>query len=114
MAKRYYSYSTYLREKFGGKVRRISLNAGFTCPHKEEGGCVFCNEEGFSQFAGTELTLKEQIESSLERSAPGKFVAYFQNATNTNADPEKLKQAYDVVKDYPEIVGLSISTRVRK
>lgn len=111
---RYYSYNNYLRDKFGSKVRKISLNAGFLCPHKREGGCVFCNESGFSEAGYADLPLAEQIELAMAQGrAKGShsFVAYFQNATNTNADISELKKAYDVIKDYPEIVGLSISTR---
>jgi len=114
----YYSFNNYLREKFGEKVQRISLNAGFSCPNIDpatgKGGCVYCNELGFSRFAETSKTLEKQIESSiqvLKKKNINKFIAYFQNATNTNALPEKLKKAYDVVMAYPEIVGLFISTR---
>ncbi|MFH1665000.1 MAG: TIGR01212 family radical SAM protein [Candidatus Omnitrophota bacterium] len=115
----YYSYNTYLRERFGCKVRRISLNAGFPCPNKDGtisgDGCVFCNEEGFSRFAATDISLKEQIERSirLSRDTGGvsKFIAYFQNAAGTNAETAELEGAYAVIRDYPEIVGLCIATR---
>lgn len=114
----YYSFSDYLKERYGTKVRRISLDAGFTCPHKDKlgrGGCIYCNELGFSRFAGKDLTLEEQIERSISyfkasRTAD-RFIAYFQNATNTNAPAEELRSAYDVIRKYPEIVALSISTR---
>lgn len=113
----YYSFNSYLRERYGCKVKRISLDAGFSCPNKDgtagSGGCIYCNELAFSHFAAAGFTLKEQIETSLERQRPlaGKFIAYFQNATNTYADPAKLKAVYDVIREYPEIVGLFISTR---
>ncbi len=115
----YYPFNKYLREKFGEKVRRLSLNAGFTCPNRDgklgTEGCVFCNEYGFSRFAGKKISLDEQIVSSMKRAAEKygvrKFIAYFQNATNTYADVRDLKAAYDVIKNYPEIVGLFISTR---
>jgi radical SAM protein (TIGR01212 family) len=117
--KYYNSFNTYLKKRFQAKVRRISLNAGFSCPNKDgqagRGGCVFCNELGFSPFAGESMPLKEQIECSMkhakERGRAEKFIAYFQNATNTYASPAKLKSAYDVIYDYPDIVALSISTR---
>ena len=115
----YHSFSSYLKERFGVKVHRISLNAGFSCPNRDgslgDQGCIFCNEEGFSHFSKTDLSLEEQIESSInftrERFKAEKFIAYFQNASNTYASPEELKKAYDVIKEFPDIVGLFISTR---
>ena len=115
----YYSFSSYLKEKYGTKVRRISLNAGFSCPNVDpargRGGCIFCNEFGFSRFAGSDATLREQIESSMadagKKSGIRKFIAYFQNATNTNASVRELRTTYDAIREYPEIVALFISTR---
>ncbi|MFC1644070.1 TIGR01212 family radical SAM protein [Candidatus Omnitrophota bacterium] len=115
----YYSFNKYLRQRYGTRVRRLSLNAGFTCPNRDEDsgkdGCIFCNELGFSRFAETKDSLKRQIDCSMtclgEKSSTQKFIAYFQNAAGTNAQPDKLKAAYDVIKGYPQIVGLSISTR---
>lgn len=115
----YYSFNSYLRERYGCKVRRISLDAGFSCPNKDDtagtGGCIYCNDLAFSPFAGKTLTLDEQIGLSLKGTKKGskaeKFIAYFQNATNTYASCDKLKAAYDVIKKYPEIAGLFISTR---
>ena len=117
--KSYYPFSSYLKERFGVKVHRIGLNAGFSCPNRDgslsDRGCIFCNEEGFSHFAKTSLSIEEQIESSIdftrERFKAEKFIAYFQNASNTYASPEKLKKTYDVIKKFPDIVGLFISTR---
>ncbi len=113
----YCSYNTYLKERFHAKVWRLSLDAGFSCPNKDEeggGGCIFCNELGFSRYAGENKPLKEQIEESIGRArgkGAEKFIAYFQNATNTYAEPARLKEAYDVIKNYPDIVSISISTR---
>ena len=119
MEKYYHSFNDYLLKKFKARVHKISLNAGFTCPNRdgtlEVLGCVFCNEKGFSHFVNTKLPLYEQIETSMKffrkRFNAEKFIAYFQNATNTYASVSKLKHAYDVIKLYPDIVGLSISTR---
>ncbi|MGB2630938.1 MAG: TIGR01212 family radical SAM protein [Candidatus Omnitrophota bacterium] len=116
---RYYSFNQYLQERYGTRVHRLSLDAGFTCPNRDgsagTGGCVFCSEKGFSRFAGARKTLKEQMTESAkfakERYKAGKFLAYFQNATNTYAPVSELKKIYDVVRDFPEIVGLFISTR---
>ena len=114
----YYALSTYLKNKYGEKVRKISLNAGFTCPNRDEAlgkkGCIFCNENAFSQFAGTKLSLDEQISSSIEKAKKrgvNKFIAYFQNATNTNAKASKLKETYQIIRKFPEIIALSVSTR---
>ena len=115
----YYSFNRYLREKFGTKVRKISLNAGFTCPNRDgtfsAEGCTFCNERGFSNFAKNALPLHEQIRSGIDfskkRFKTGKFIAYFQNAASTSANVDELKKAYDAIKGFPEIVGLFIATR---
>ncbi|MBL7072838.1 MAG: TIGR01212 family radical SAM protein [Candidatus Omnitrophica bacterium] len=115
----YHSYNKYLKKRFGEKVRRISLNAGFGCPNRDGSisskGCVFCNESGFSPWAQKTVPLEEQIKLGLaggkKQFGTKKFIAYFQNGAGTNADSEDLKKMYSVINDYPEIVGLSISTR---
>jgi len=119
LEKFFYSFNDYLRDKFGQKVQRLSLNAGFTCPTRDgtlgREGCVYCNERGFSPFADTRLPLDRQIRQSMEfarkRYKATAFIAYFQNATNTYASIERLKKIYDVIRDFRDIVGLSISTR---
>ncbi len=114
----YYSFNSYLKERFGGRVRRMSLNAGFSCPNKNgkgPGGCIFCNESAFSRFGARNVPLEDQINAYLkeekDRKGGGKFIAYFQNATNTYAGTRELKEAYDVITKYPEIVSLCVSTR---
>lgn len=119
MEQYYYSFNDYLQQKYGARVQRLSLNAGFTCPtrdgKKDTEGCIYCNEKGFSPMSGTGLTLAKQIERAVDyakkRYDAGKFIAYFQNATNTYASCFKLKEAYDTIRHYPDIVGLYISTR---
>ena len=116
---RYYSFNNYLKTKYGARVHRLSLDAGFTCPTKDGSagtrGCIYCNEKGFSPFAGEKIPLSEQIERSIasarKKKKAEKFIAYFQNATGTHAPVQKLKDTYDIIKDYPDIVGLFISTR---
>jgi len=115
----YRSFNNYLKEKYGTKVQRISLNAGFSCPNRDgtlgKEGCIFCNEKGFSHYAQEAPPLKEQIRNSMEfakeRFGAEKFIAYFQNATNTHAAPTTLKKRYDVIRSFKDIVGLYISTR---
>ncbi|MBL7071030.1 MAG: TIGR01212 family radical SAM protein [Candidatus Omnitrophica bacterium] len=119
METHYYSFNDYLKGKFGERVQRLSLNAGFTCPNKDgkisEEGCIYCNDKGFSHFANTGLSLDDQIRQSIDhvkkRYNAKKFIAYFQNATNTYAPLNRLKDAYDTIKEYPDIIGLYISTR---
>jgi len=119
MKENYYSFNSYLKKCFNTKVHKISLNAGFTCPNKDGTlsyeGCIFCNESGFSRFSAGGASIEHQIETSFNflknRFGARKFIAYFQNATNTNASITELRNAYDVIKKYPEIVGLSIATR---
>ncbi|MCG2712890.1 MAG: TIGR01212 family radical SAM protein [Candidatus Omnitrophica bacterium] len=119
MSQSYYSFSSYLKKKFKCRVQRISLNAGLNCPNRDGTfgfeGCYFCNEKGFVNFDNSEIALDEQIQTSLsffkKRFKAEKFIAYFQNASNTYAPVEKLRAIYDVIKKYPEFVGLFISTR---
>jgi len=115
----YYSFNRYLSEKFGARVQRVSVNAGFGCPNRDgtlgSDGCIFCNEEGFANFPAARLGLHEQIRSSMaffrQRFKAEKFILYFQNASNTHASVAQLKEAFDVVRDFPEMVGLFIATR---
>jgi len=114
----YYSFGEYLKDKYGRKVRKIGLNAGFTCPNRDglrgEGGCIFCNDSGFSEFPDNNISLKEQIDSTIstfKKKGVESFIAYFQNGSNTYAPVEELKKIYDIIHEYPEIVGLFISTR---
>ena len=119
MKEYFYSFNTYLRDKFGRRVQRLSLNAGFTCPTRDgkvsKDGCIYCNDKGFSHFAGTRLSLERQIQESMDfarkRYKAQKFIAYFQNATNTYAPLPELKKAYDVIRGFPDVIGLYISTR---
>jgi radical SAM protein (TIGR01212 family) len=118
--KLYYTFNQFLKEKFGFKVRKISLNAGFTCPNRDGkvgyGGCIYCYNPGF--VPSTSLSFKticQQIQdgkSQLKKHGfKGKFLAYFQAYTNTYGPVSTLKKLYDEAIKDEEIVGLSISTR---
>lgn len=120
MNKYYYSFNQYLREKFGERVHRINLNAGCGCPNIDgtlsHDGCIFCNNKAFNYFAKSgPLSLEEQIVQSMEyarrRFKAHKFIAYFQSFSSTYGDAEFLKNRYNVIKRFSDIVGLSISTR---
>ena len=113
----------YLKERFGQKVYKISINGGFTCPNRDGtisyGGCVFCSGYGSGDFAEeASLTVTEQIERGKKRVASkmhsdenNKYIAYFQAFTNTYAPVERLRALYTEAINHPDIVALSIGTR---
>ena len=115
---RYYSLNDYLKEKFGEKVYKLSLDLGFTCPNRDgtldTRGCSFCLA-GSSHFASTGQNINEQIERAkelvLKKTKAKKFIAYFQSYTNTYAPTELLKSVFSQVIAREDIVALSIATR---
>lgn len=118
--KRYHTLDYHFKQKFGSKVGRISIDAGFTCPNidgsKGFGGCTFCNTSGSGDFAGKRtdelLTQWEKGKEMMARKWPeAKFIAYFQAFTNTYAPLEVLKEKYDVFLNLEECHGISIGTR---
>ena len=118
--KRYHTYDYYLRHTFGGKVAKIPLDAGFTCPNRDgtcgTGGCIYCSEKGSGDFtAPATLSLAEQYAVQRERlSAKWQFsrcIAYFQPHTNTYAPVERLRAVYEEALALPDVVGLNIATR---
>ena len=118
---RYRDYNTYLREIFGERVQKISLDAGLGCPNRDgaisEEGCIFCNRHGSGTGAWTDpgLSITEQIIGAKEllskRYKARKFIAYFQSFTNTYAPVSRLKGLYDEALKQSDMVGLSVSTR---
>ncbi len=119
--KAYLPYSQVLKQKFGHKVYKVTMDAGFTCPNRDGskgvGGCTFCDETGSSSRAQNKkdpitLQLQKNIEIMRKRFKAEKFVAYFQSYTNTYSRIERLKRLYDeAMTAHPDIIGLSISTR---
>ncbi|MFZ5898809.1 MAG: TIGR01212 family radical SAM protein [Bacillota bacterium] len=119
--KRYYTFSRFLREKFGCPVYKIPVNAGFSCPNRDGaisyGGCSFCYNPSFSPVAEeTCLSVREQVERGREAAIrkgrrKAKFMAYLQSYTNTYGSVEQLRRVYDEALSVPDIVGLSIGTR---
>lgn len=116
----YYSFNKYLRDTFGDKVYKISINAGFTCPNRDgtlgTRGCIFCSRGGSGDFAeSSKLSVTEQIESGKKRVEKkiksGKYIAYFQAFTNTYAPLEILREKFFEAINHPDIVALSIATR---
>lgn len=117
--KRYHTYNYFLRTKFGGKVMKISLNGGFTCPNidgtKGIGGCTYCSSSGSGDFAGDpSLDIHrqfEEIKAMMTNKWEGKYIAYFQANTNTYAPLSHLKTLYESALSEKDVIGLSIATR---
>jgi len=118
--KRYPRCNYYLRHKFGGKVFKVSLNAGFTCPNidgtKGAGGCTYCSSTGSGDFAGNPSEgLRSQFDNVREKLHEkwheAKYIPYFQAHTNTYAPVDVLKKLYEEVLSFDNVVGLSIATR---
>lgn len=118
--KRYNQYSAFLKQKFGVKVYKITLDAGFSCPNRDgtisTGGCIFCDEGGsFSQAHSNKLSIEEQIEAGIEtlskRFKAEKFMSYFQAYSNTYKPVKELEKIYNSSLHNDKIVGLSIGTR---
>ncbi|OGO78262.1 MAG: TIGR01212 family radical SAM protein [Clostridiales bacterium GWB2_37_7] len=117
--KRYHNLNYFLRNKFGDKVFKISLDAGFTCPNRDgklsTGGCIFCSPRGSGDFAGTCSDLVHQFEEVKEMMSKkwknGKYIVYFQAYTNTYADVATLKEKYYSVLNLEGVVGIAIATR---
>ena len=115
----YKTANDFYKEKFGGKVYKPSVDAGFTCPNRDGtvgvGGCIFCSQNGGGEFAERGNNILEQLEKAKARvskkTKENKFIAYFQAFSNTYADINTLKKLYyDAISpDY--IVGLSVATR---
>ena len=118
--KRYHSLNYFLRNKFGEKIYKISLDGGFTCPNRDgkvsKGGCTFCSARGSGDFAGSRiLSITEQFEDRkkmMEKKwKDGKYIAYFQAYTNTYAPLNVLKDKFEEALSFENVIGLSISTR---
>jgi radical SAM protein (TIGR01212 family) len=105
-------YSDYLREKYGCKVYRLAIDAGFRCP----GRCIYCNDNGSrASYVNPKDSIEKQLERRIrylkETKNAKKFIAYFQAHTNTYAPADRLRAAYDQAKGFDCIVGISIGTR---
>jgi uncharacterized protein len=117
---RYYGYNFFLRQKFGERVQKISVDAGFTCPNVDGtvaiGGCTFCDNRSFSPSRRLpRQSIVEQLDEGIRRVSQRykaqRFLAYFQPATNTYAPVERLRSVYREALGHPSVVGLAIGTR---
>lgn len=120
MAHPYRTFSNYLKERFGERVYRVPIDAGFDCPNRDGtrafGGCTFCDERGSgAPTIKGGLRVKEQLLDGIKRIerryGAHKFLAYFQAFSNTYAPEGVLRVLYDAGLDHPDVVGLCIGTR---
>ncbi len=113
------TFGSLLRQRYGCKVHKVSINAAFTCPNRDSnkgiGGCTFCNNASFNINATRAPDIEAQIHAGKEvverRMQAQKFIAYFQAYTNTYADVWTLSQLYERALQQPGIIGLSVGTR---
>ncbi len=120
-SRRFNAYSDYLRGRYGFRLQKLSVNAGFSCPNRDgthsTGGCVFCNNEAFNpSYCRVEKSIPQQLEEGKEfhawryRHSP-QYLAYFQAFSNTYAPLSVLKRRYEEALAVPGVVGLAIGTR---
>jgi len=118
--KRYHSLDYYLKETFGEKLYKLSLNGGMTCPNRDgkidTRGCIFCSRGGSGDFAASKmLSITEQIEEGKKQTAAkykgNSYIAYFQAYTNTYAPVSYLRKIFYEALEHPDIKVLSIATR---
>lgn len=118
--KPYHSLDYMLRESFGEKVYKVTLNGGMTCPNRDgtlgDRGCIFCSAGGSGDFAAdAALSITEQIDSQIkmlrQKRPIRKYIAYFQAYTNTYAPVKYLEQIFTEAISHPQITALSIGTR---
>ncbi|MBN2166839.1 MAG: TIGR01212 family radical SAM protein [Marinilabiliaceae bacterium] len=118
--KRYNDYSSYIKNKFGERVQKVSVNAGFTCPNRDGskgiGGCAFCNNSTFNpSYCDPEMSITEQINQGISffrtKYQSQKYLAYFQAYTNTYAKLNVLIKRYQEALSHPLVCGIVIGTR---
>ena len=115
------SYAGYFRRTFGGRVQKVAVNAGFTCPNRDGtvgmGGCTFCNNGAFTpSYCQPSKSVTQQIEEGIEfhrnryRTA-SRYLAYFQSFSNTYAQLDHLRTLYDEALAHPDVAGIVVGTR---
>lgn len=117
---RFRSHNRWLKERFGGRVYRVIVDGGFTCPNRDGavavGGCTYCNNNSFRPPSAIKTDpIRDQVREGIEyirkRFDAKKFIIYFQPFSNTYAETEYLRRLYNDAIDHPEVVGLAIGTR---
>jgi uncharacterized protein len=119
--RRFNSYAEYFKNEFGGRVQKLAIDAGFTCPNRDgtqgRNGCTYCDNDAFNpSYCHPEKSVRQQIEEGIEFHArryrrANRYLAYFQPYSNTYAPLEELKEIYSQALHFPEIAGLVIGTR---
>ena len=116
----YNAYKDYIKKRFGNRVQKVSVDAGFTCPNRDgtkaHGGCTYCNNVSFvPPYCKPGMSIKEQVASGVEyirrRYNAEQFLVYFQAYSNTYAHISYLKHIYEQALDHPQVLGLAIGTR---
>lgn len=114
------SYGHYLRRRFGVRISKVNVDAGFTCPNRDgskgTGGCIYCNNVSFSpKETQSVIPLEEQMAAGMAyhrtRLGSGKFIVYFQKYTNTYGSAELLSNLYRRALEHPDVIGISVGTR---
>lgn len=114
------SYGWYLRKRFGCRVSKVNVDAGFTCPNRDgsrgTGGCIYCDNSSFSPGATQpHISIEEQMLAGMDyhrkRLGSQKFIIYFQKFTNTYDSVERLQALYQRALAHPDVVGISVGTR---
>lgn len=119
MEERYNHLNKFLKDKFGERTLKICIDGGFTCPNRDgrsgKGGCIFCSEKGSGEHIKLSVeNISDQVKNyfnTYKAERANKFIAYFQNFTNTYDTLENLKYKYDAALVDDRIVGLAIATR---
>lgn len=119
--RRFNAYSNYFKKIYGGRVQRVSIDAGFSCPNRDSttgmGGCTFCNNDAFNpSYCNPSKSITEQISEGIRflrwrYREPSSFLAYFQAYSASYAPVDRLRTLYDEALAYPGIIGLIIGTR---
>ena len=118
--KRYYSFDSFLKNRFGEKIYKVSLDGGFTCPNRDgtigTGGCIFCSEGGSGDFASdARLSVSDQITQGISlvaaKNPSSRYIAYFQAFTNTYAPVSRLRKLFTEAIEDSRIAALAIGTR---
>ena len=119
--RRFNAYSNYFRSRYGARIQKVSIDAGFTCPNRDgtkgTGGCTYCNNDAFNpSYCLSEKSVTRQIEEGIDfhkrrYKEATSYLAYFQAYSNTYASLQKLKELYEEALSFPGVIGLVIGTR---
>lgn len=119
--RRFNSYANYFKREFGGRIQKLTINAGFSCPNRDgtiaKGGCTYCDNNAFNpNYCNPAKSITQQIADGIEFHASRyrraqNYLAYFQAFSNTHAPLSRLRRVYSEALSHPKIMGLVIGTR---